>query len=109
METKHLDAAVARLSALSQHQRLAAFRALVATGPAGLSAGALAEHLALPASTLSFHLAQLANAGLVHRVRAGRSLIYTADFTAMRNLVAFLTENCCGGADCSDQIRGQAA
>ena len=84
-----------------QPQRLAAFRLLVEVGPAGMAAGALAEALAVPNSSLSFHLAQLTRAGLIAQRREGRSLIYSADFAAMNGLVDFLTRNCCGGADCT--------
>ncbi|WP_374145362.1 ArsR/SmtB family transcription factor [Sphingomonas sp. 28-63-12] len=95
------DTIVAALSALAQPHRLAAFRALVEAGPEGLSAGAMATRLGLPASSLSFHLAQLERSNLVIRRRAGRSLIYSADFAAMTALVGYLTENCCGGTDCA--------
>ena len=61
----------------------------------------IAQALGVPNSSLSFHLAQLSRAGLIAQRRAGRSLIYSADFAAMNRLVAFLTENCCGGADCA--------
>lgn len=94
------DSIVAQLGALAQPQRLAAFRLLVAAGPPGMAAGALAEALAVPNSSLSFHLAQLTRAGLIAQRRDGRSLIYSADFAAMNGLVDFLTENCCGGAAC---------
>ena len=60
------------------------------------AAGAIADHLGIPASSLSFHLAQLERAGLVVRVRKSRSLIYSADFAAMNALVGYLMENCCG-------------
>jgi ArsR family transcriptional regulator, arsenate/arsenite/antimonite-responsive transcriptional repressor len=96
---------VNRLSALAQPHRLAVFRLLVEAGPAGLAAGDIAGRLALPASSLSFHLAHLHRAGLVAQRRAGRSLIYTADFAAMNNLVAYLTENCCGGIACAPSER----
>jgi DNA-binding transcriptional ArsR family regulator len=92
---------VERLSALAQPHRLAAFRLLVEAGPAGLAAGEIAARLDLPASSLSFHLAHLRRAGLAVQRRAGRSLIYAADFAAMGALVAYLTENCCGGATCA--------
>lgn len=90
------------LSALAQEHRLAAFRLLVQAGPEGIAAGALAETLGVPASSMSFHLAQLANAGLVTQRRASRSIIYAADYAAMNNLMNYLTENCCGGASCED-------
>lgn len=89
--------AVTALEALAQQSRLGIFRLLVEAGPAGLPAGGIAEHMTLPAATLSFHLAQLKRAGLIACRRDGRSLIYTADFPAMNALVQFLTDNCCGG------------
>jgi ArsR family transcriptional regulator, arsenate/arsenite/antimonite-responsive transcriptional repressor len=85
------------LSALAQETRLAIFRLLVERGPDGLSAGAIADRLEVPASSLSFHLAHLTRAGLIVQRRLSRQLIYSADFAAMNDLVGFLTENCCGG------------
>jgi DNA-binding transcriptional ArsR family regulator len=93
--------AVAALASLAQEHRLALFRLLVQAGPDGMAAGALAEALGIPNSSLSFHLAHLNRAGLIEQRRDGRSLIYTADTEAMFALVGFLTENCCGGADCA--------
>lgn len=90
-----IEAALAALSALAQEARLKAFRLLVTAGPAGLPAGRIAEDLAVPANTLSFHLAHLKNAGLVTCRREGRSLIYAADYGRMRALLGYLTENCC--------------
>ena len=95
------DSAILALSALAQEHRLAAFRLLVQAGPAGMAAGAIAATLRVPASSLSFHLAQLQQAGLVSQRREGRSLIYSADFDRMRWLVGFLTENCCAGEPCA--------
>jgi ArsR family transcriptional regulator len=92
---------VTALAALAQTHRLAAFRALVQAGPVGVAAGALADALGLQPSALSFHLAQLVGAGLIARRRDGRHLFYTADFAAMTGLVAYLTENCCGGVPCT--------
>jgi len=94
--------AVAALAALAQAHRLAAFRLLVEAGPQGMAAGDVAARLALPASSLSFHLAHLERSGLVQRLRTGRSLIYSANFDAMNGLVAYLTENCCGGGSIAD-------
>jgi DNA-binding transcriptional ArsR family regulator len=94
METRQ---AVAGLAALAQETRLAIFRMLVARGPEGLAAGAIAQALGLPASSLSFHLAQLGHAGLILQRRRSRSLIYSVDFSAMNSLMGYLTENCCGG------------
>jgi ArsR family transcriptional regulator, arsenate/arsenite/antimonite-responsive transcriptional repressor len=92
--------AVKSLSALAQDHRLAAFRLLVQAGSEGMAAGTLADALGVPNSSLSFHLAQLSNAGLIVQQRRSRSLIYSADYTAMTDLLGFLTENCCGGAIC---------
>ncbi len=89
------------LGALAHEHRLAVFRLLVQAGPAGRAAGAIAEALNLPASSLSFHLAHLSRAGLLSVTRVGRSLIYAADFARMRALIDFLTDNCCGGAACA--------
>ncbi len=90
--------AVAHLAALAQDSRLAVFRLLVQAGEEGMAAGELVAALDLPGPTLSFHLAQLKMAGLVQCRRASRSLIYSADYAAMNGLLAYLTENCCGGA-----------
>jgi len=95
------ETVVRALGALAQEHRLALFRLLVQAGPDGLAAGAIAEALGVPASSLSFHLAQLTNAGLIAQRRDGRSLIYSADYGAMTALVGFLMENCCGGAVCA--------
>ncbi len=83
------------LAALAQEHRLEAFRYLVQRGMSGAAAGAIADHLGIPASSLSFHLAQLEHSGLIIRVRRSRSLIYSADFTAMNALIGYLVENCC--------------
>lgn len=101
METTERSAPIVRaLAALAQEHRLAAFRLLVEAGHDGLPAGELAARLAVPPSSLSFHLAQLAQAGLVSQERRSRSIIYRAELAAMTALVGYLTENCCGGADC---------
>jgi DNA-binding transcriptional ArsR family regulator len=89
------------LGALAQEHRLATFRLLVQAGADGMAAGALAEALGLPASSMSFHLAQLSHAGLVTQRRQSRSIIYAADYAAMGALMGYLTENCCGGASCA--------
>ncbi|HEY2609788.1 MAG TPA: metalloregulator ArsR/SmtB family transcription factor [Reyranella sp.] len=92
------SSAVAALSALAQENRLDVFRLLVQTGPDGMAAGDVAERLEIPPATLSFHLAQLRQAGLLSMRRDGRSLIYSANYDGMNALMAFLTENCCRGA-----------
>jgi len=91
------EAAVAALGALAQPSRLAVFRLLVQRGPQGLPAGSIADRLEIPQATLSFHLAQLSQAGLATSRRKGRSIIYAADYRGMSELMRFLTENCCGG------------
>lgn len=93
--------AVGALGALAHDHRLAVFRMLVARGPDGLPAGVIAERLGVPPSSLTFHLQQLLHAGLVTQRRLSRQLVYAADFGAMNGLVAYLTENCCGGAAAS--------
>ena len=94
------DLVIRALGALAQDHRLAAFRLLVQAGPDGIAAGALAEALVVPPSSMSFHLAQLANAGLITQRRQSRSIIYAADYAAMGELMGYLTENCCNGAAC---------
>lgn len=89
--------AVASLAALAQETRLSIFRALVQAGPGGLAAGRIAEAVGAPASTLSFHLKELAGAGLVRARQDGRFIHYSADYAAMSELVSFLTEKCCQG------------
>jgi len=95
MET---SSAVVALSALAQENRLDVFRLLVQAGPGGLAAGDVADRLEIAPATLSFHLAQLRQAGLLSMRRDGRSLIYSANYEGMNALMAFLTENCCRGA-----------
>lgn len=89
------------LAALAQPVRLKVFRALVVTGDAGLTPGTMAEGLDMPANTLSFHLKELVNAGLVTQERASRNLIYRAAYSRMNALLGYLTENCCQGAACA--------
>lgn len=92
--------AIGALGALAQEHRLALFRLLVQAGERGMAAGAIADALGVPNSSLSFHLAQLHRAGLIRQERQHRSLIYRADYAAMNALVAYLMENCCAGAGC---------
>ena len=89
------------LSALAQEHRLAAYRLLVQAGKGGMPAGAIAEALGLPNSSMSFHLAHLHRAGLITQERRHRSLIYRADYAAMNALVGYLLENCCAGEGCA--------
>jgi DNA-binding transcriptional ArsR family regulator len=95
--------AIGALGALAQEHRLALFRLLVQAGDEGMAAGAIADSLGVPNSSLSFHLAQLRNAGLILQERQHRSLIYRANYPAMNALVAYLMENCCAGADCGSE------
>ena len=92
---------VKALSALAQPLRLQVFRALVVVGETGLTPGAIQEALGVPAATLSFHLKELVNAGLVTQERASRNLIYRAAYDQMNALLGYLTENCCQGAACA--------
>lgn len=85
------------LGALAQESRLEAFRLLVRSGPAGLPAGEIARALAVPHNTMSAHLSVLANAGLVAARRRGRSIIYAVALARVRDLLAFLVEDCCRG------------
>lgn len=98
MDTK---SAIAALAALAQESRLATFRLLVQAGPAGMAASKIAEALGMPASSLSFHLKELSHAGLITPRQEGRFIIYAAQFGTMNDLLAFLTENCCGGNPCT--------
>ena len=101
METKNI---IAALGALAQETRLAIFRLLVETGPAGLPVGTIAEKLGLANATLSFHLKELTGAGLTIATPNGRSIIYSANFTTMNGLIDYLSENCCAGSSCSPSI-----
>jgi ArsR family transcriptional regulator, arsenate/arsenite/antimonite-responsive transcriptional repressor len=91
------SSAIAALSALAQDTRLDIYRLLVQAGPEGLAAGRIGEQLGLPSATLAFHLKELKNARLAICTRNGRSLIYAAEYLTMNGLLAYLTENCCGG------------
>lgn len=91
------ETAIRRLSAIAQEARLEVFRLLVKAGPDGMAAGDIARALRVPANTLSAQLLVLSNAGLVRARRDGRSIIYAINFDAMRDLLVFLTEDCCGG------------
>ncbi|MDW8397241.1 MAG: metalloregulator ArsR/SmtB family transcription factor [Acetobacteraceae bacterium] len=108
METEHAALAFA---ALGQGTRLEVLRGLLAAGPSGLAAGEIAERLGVPASTLSFHLRALEQAGLIAPTRQGRHLIYAAQIEPLRRLLAYLTDACCGGnpALCGDLARLGAA
>jgi len=98
METKNVLAA---LAALAQESRLNTFRLLVQTGPQGLAASKIAEHLDIAPSSLSFHLKELSHAGLVTARQDGRFIIYSANFDIMNGVLTYLTDNCCGGESCA--------
>lgn len=91
---------IAALSALAHETRLDIFRMLVRAGSKGVAAGAIAESIGLVPATLSFHLKELKNAGVINCRRDGRSLIYAPEFGAMQELIGYLTANCCRGNDC---------
>lgn len=97
MVDTQLPVAVERLSALAHGSRLAVFRLLVRAGPEGMPAGEIAREIGILPNTLSSHLTILSRAGLVRSKRGGRSIIYSADYARMRDLLAFLMEDCCGG------------
>ena len=96
--------AVKALAALAQDTRLAIYRLLVQKGPEGLPAGTIAERLDVPAATLSFHLKELAHAGMIESRQDGRFVYYAANYSRMNGLLGFLSENCCrGDAACAPQ------
>jgi ArsR family transcriptional regulator len=100
--------AIKSLAALAHPIRLKVFRALVVSGPRGLIPGVMQEGLGIPASTLSFHLKELAHAGLVTTERDSRSIVYRAKFDHMNGLLGYLTENCCEGAACAVDAKAAA-
>lgn len=90
-----LLAAVQSLGALAHEHRLAIYRLLIKHGPVGLPAGVVGNRIGLTPSSLTFHLQALQRAGLIRQSRSGRQLFYSADFTAMDELVGYLTDECC--------------
>jgi ArsR family transcriptional regulator, arsenate/arsenite/antimonite-responsive transcriptional repressor len=98
---------VRALAALAQPVRLQVFRALVIAGPRGMTPSTMAEGLGIAPSSLSFHLKELAHAGLVTQERASRNLIYRAAFERMNALLGYLTQNCCAGEAC--EVEGVAS
>ena len=101
-------AVVQALAALAHPLRLEVFRALVVSGQSGLTPGVIQEALGVPPATLSFHLKELANSGLVTQERASRNLIYRAEYDNMNALLGYLTDNCCQGAACAVDATGDA-
>jgi DNA-binding transcriptional ArsR family regulator len=102
MKTLETGMALMALAALAQESRLAVFRLLIEHSPDGLVAGAVAEKLSLAPATLSFHLKELARAGLISSSQVGRFIWYRADIVAMNRLIAYLTKNCCSGSAVCD-------
>lgn len=94
-------AIIRAFDALAHAHRLAAFRLLVQAGPQGMAAGALSQQLGISPSSLSFHLKDLVRAELLGQRHEGRQIFYSARFETMNALIAYLTENCCGGNPCS--------
>lgn len=92
--------AIKALAALSQETRLAIYRLLVQQGPEGLAVGAIAQRIDVAGATLSFHLKEMAHAGLVTTRQDGRFIFYSANYAVMNGLMGYLTENCCQGQDC---------
>jgi len=92
--------ASARLAALGNETRLTVFRLLMQTGSEGISAGAICENLKILAPTLSFHLGHLSRVGLIRGRKESRFIFYAADYAVMDDLLAYLTNNCCQGAQC---------
>ena len=101
METKNAHVA---LTAVAQESRLAVFRLLVRAGAPGMAASKIADSLGIAPSSLSFHLKELAHAGLVTQRQDGRFVIYSANFDTMNGLIAFMTENCCAGTPCGPDL-----
>jgi ArsR family transcriptional regulator len=100
------NTATRALAALGHATRLSIYRLLVEAGHGGKLAGEIAQALALPGATLSFHLKELAAADLVTQEQRGRTICYRANFDAMNGLVGYLTENCCAGdASCDTPVR----
>ncbi|MEJ2681775.1 MAG: metalloregulator ArsR/SmtB family transcription factor [Gammaproteobacteria bacterium] len=87
--------AIIIFDALSQETRLSAFRLLVQAGTEGLAAGVISEALGTPHNTMSFHLSHLANAGIISSRKEGRSVIYSAQFDVMQDLIGFMVKDCC--------------
>ena len=92
---------VRSLAALAHAHRLQVFRALVVAGPQGMTPGVMAEGVGIASTSLSFHLKELMNAGLVTQERQGRNLVYRAAYDQMNELLGYLTQNCCAGAECA--------
>jgi len=99
---------VRSLAALAHAHRLQVFRALVVAGPQGMTPGVMAEGVGIAPTSLSFHLKELMHAGLVTQERLGRNLVYRAAYDRMNELLGYLTDNCCAGAECVAAARAAA-
>jgi DNA-binding transcriptional ArsR family regulator len=106
METKQV---IAALAALAQESRLAAYRLLVEAGPTGLSVGEIGAALKVAPATLSFHLKELSNAGLIDSRQEGRYVYYFAHYPRMNALLGYLSENCCARDDCGSGCKPKPA
>jgi ArsR family transcriptional regulator len=104
-----IESASKSLAALGHGTRLALFRLLVQAGPEGIAAGVIGDKLELAPATLSFHLAHLSRVGLIRGRQEGRFIFYGADYAAMDQLLAYLTDNCCQGAQCLPKTTVAAA
>lgn len=102
-------AAVRALAALAQDVRLRIYRAVVGVGPTGITPGALASELAVPPSTVSFHVKELLHAGLMTQERDGRHLIYRPSIATMNELLAYLSAHCCQAVTCVTRDRAPEA
>ncbi|WP_227509245.1 ArsR/SmtB family transcription factor [Acinetobacter johnsonii] len=102
--TMNPEQAVTSLSALAQSSRLKIFRLLVVAGDQGCTVGDIGKQLALPSATLSFHLKELAHSGLIEKKQQGRFVNYVANYTQMKFLIAFLSEQCCEGVEQEDCV-----
>lgn len=103
------EQAVQALGALAHPLRLKIFRALVVVGAPGMNAGTIQEGVGVPPATLSFHLKELTNSGLVTVERLARNYIYRAAYGEMNSLLGYLTDNCCQGAECAVEAESSAA
>ena len=101
--------AVTALAALAQETRLAIFRLLVEAGPSGLSVGEIGAEVRAAPATLSFHLKELAHAGLIVARQDGRYIFYSANFKHMSDLLGFLTKNCCARDGLSCDVKSKAS
>lgn len=103
-----ISTAVLNLAALAQESRLEIFRLLVQSGPEGLCVTDIGGHIGIAPATLSFHLKELNRAGLITSRKESRHIYYAPNFPTMNSLLAYLTENCCGGDPCATACAPQS-